>query len=54
LCHYEEELGNDDLEENDVELPDMLKKEVDKVLRLSKHGESQGEDGLTGKMLRWG
>jgi len=50
----EEELGNVDPEEIDVEVPDVMKEEVDKVLRGMKNGKSPGEDGLTAEMFKWG
>ena len=47
MYYPKEELGNEDSEENDVEVPDVMKEEVDKVLRGMKNGKSSGEDGLT-------
>jgi len=50
--HYsEEELGNEDSEENDVEVPDVMK-EVDKVLRGMNNGKSAEENGLTAEMFK--
>jgi len=54
LYYSEEELGNEDSEENDVDIPDVMKEEVDKVLRGMKNGKSPGEDGLTAEMFKWG
>ena len=50
LYYSEEELGNKDSEENDLEVPDVMKEEVDKVLRGMKNGKPPGEDGLTAEM----
>jgi len=53
LYYSEEELGSDDSKENDVEVSDVMKVEVDKVLREMKNGKSPGEDGLTAEMFKW-
>jgi len=52
LYYSEEELGNEDSEEIDVDVPDVMKEEVDKVLRGMKNGKSPGEDGLTAEMFK--
>ena len=52
LYYSEEELGNEDSEKNDVKVPDVMKEEVDKVLRGMKNGKSPGEDGLTAEMFK--
>jgi len=39
LYYSEEELENDDSEKNDVEVPDIIKEEVDKVLLGMKNGK---------------
>jgi len=54
LYYSEEELGNEDSEENDVDVPDIMKEEVEKVLRGMKNGKSPGEDGLNAEMFKWG
>jgi len=52
MYYSEEELENE--EENDVDVPDVMKEEVDKVFRGMKNGKSPGEDGLTAVMFKRG
>jgi len=54
LYYSEEELGNEDSEETDVEVPDAMKEEVDKVLPGMKNEKSPGEDELIAEMFKGG
>jgi len=53
LYYSEELLGNEHSEENDVDIPDVMK-EVDIVLRVMKNGKTPGEDGLKAEIFKLG
>jgi len=54
LYYSEKESGNEDSTENDIEVPAVIKLEVDKELRRMENGKLAGEDGYTSEMFKWG
>jgi len=52
LYYFKEELRNEDSEEKDVNVPDVMKEEVDKVFLWMKNGKSPGKHGLIAEVFK--